>query len=55
MLQSSSEPKFEPELFRTILKFGPKFKRLAEPNLKSSPGFKREQKNVNPVDRFEPL
>jgi hypothetical protein len=48
MLQSGSEPKFEPELFRTGPKFGPKFKRLAELNLKSSPGFETEQKNVNP-------
>jgi hypothetical protein len=51
MPQSGSEPKFEPELFRTGPKFGPKFKRLAEPNLKSSPGFETDQKNMNPFEQ----
>jgi hypothetical protein len=51
MPQSGSEPKFEPELFRTEPKFGPKFERLAEPDLKSSPGFETEQKNANPFER----
>jgi hypothetical protein len=48
MPQSGSEPKFEPELFRTGPKFSPKFKRFAEPDLWSSLRFETEQKNVHP-------
>jgi hypothetical protein len=51
MPQSGSEPKFEPELFRTEPKSGPKFERLVEPDLKSSPGFETEQTNANPFER----
>jgi len=39
MLQSSSEPWFEPELFQTGPRSGPEFNIRPEPNLKSSLGF----------------
>ena len=41
MLQFSSEPKFEPELFRTGLKFGPRFGWKVEPDHKSGSRFEQ--------------
>jgi hypothetical protein len=41
MPQSSSEPKFEPELFRTGPKFGPRFDGCAELDHKSGSGFRQ--------------
>jgi hypothetical protein len=40
MAQSGSEPKLEPELFRTGPKFDPRFDGCAEPDHKSSSGFR---------------
>jgi hypothetical protein len=54
MLQSGSELKFKLELFRTGPKFGPKFKRFAEPDPWSSLRFETEQKNVNPFKQVRP-
>src|ERR1700733_9024040 len=51
MPQSGSEPKFEPELFRTGPRFGPKFSEIAEPDLKFSPRFNRAPENANPFER----
>ena len=39
MPQFGSEPKFEPELFRTRPKFGSRFDICVEPNLKSGSRF----------------
>ena len=41
MPQFGSEPKFEPELFRTRLKFGPRFGWKVEPDHKSSSRFEQ--------------
>jgi hypothetical protein len=49
--QSGSEPKFEPELLRTGPKFGPKFVRETEPDLRSSLRFRKGQQNANPFER----
>ena len=51
MPQFGSEPKFEPELFRTGPRFGPKFNEITEPDLKSSPRFNRAPENANPFER----
>jgi hypothetical protein len=47
MLQFGSEPKFEPELFRTGLKFSPRFGGCAEPDHKFSSGFGQGSKSLN--------
>jgi len=47
MLQFGSEPKFEPELFRTGLKFGPRFGGCAKPDHKFSSGFGQGSKSLN--------
>jgi len=47
MPQFSSEPKFKPELFRTGLKFGPRFSGCAEPDHKFSSGFRQGSKSLN--------
>ena len=41
MPQSGSEPKFEPELFRTGPKFGPRFGWKVEPDHKSGSRFEQ--------------
>jgi hypothetical protein len=50
MPQSGSEPKFEPELFRTGPKFGPRFDGRAEPDHKSGSRFGRGPKSQNRVE-----
>jgi len=47
MPQFSSEPKFEPELFRTRPKFGPRFGGCAELDHKFSSGFRQGSKSLN--------
>jgi hypothetical protein len=47
MPQSSSEPKFEPELFRTGPKFGPRFGWLVEPDRKFGSRFRQSSKSLN--------
>jgi hypothetical protein len=54
MPQSGSEPKFEPELFRTGPKFGPRFDGCAEPDHKSGSGFRQGVTLLNLV-RTEPF
>ena len=55
MPQFGSEPKFEPELFRTGPKFGPRFGGSAEPNHKSGSVFGQGAKSTNlRWTRFEP-
>ena len=49
MLQSSSEPRFEPELLRTGPKSGPRFGIAPELNRKSSSRFGRGPNVVNLV------
>jgi len=47
MLQFGSEPKFEPELFRTGPKFRPRFGGCTEPDHKFSSGFRQGAKSLN--------
>jgi len=50
MLQSSSELKFKPELFRTGPKFSPRFNDFAEPDHKSSSVFGKGAESKNHVE-----
>ena len=50
MPQSGSEPKFEPELFRTGPKFGPRFNDFAEPDHKSGSAFGKGAEFKNCVE-----
>jgi hypothetical protein len=52
LLQFSSEPQFECELFRTGLKFSSRFKGFVELNQKFSSGFRQGEGKVNP---FKPV
>ena len=47
MPQFGSEPKFEPELFRTGPKFSPRFGGCAELDHKFSSGFRQGSKSLN--------